>query len=107
MGLYIYANPKDGEEVVEVFQGMNDVHEYYQDGIKWNRVFTVPTASVDGKVDAFSQKSFLNKTKNVKTYGEAWKISKEFSEARTEKEGAKDVITQRAEKQFFDKKGKK
>lgn len=80
-------NPETGE-IKEFFFGMNDEKKVVIDDIEWKRVFTVPNASVDTKVDPFSSKSFMNVTENKKgTMGDIWDKSKELSEARASKLG--------------------
>ena len=95
MPIYVFKNPKNGE-IKEIVQRMSELHEYEEFGVKWDRVFTVPQANVTVAFDAFSQKSFLEKTKNAKTYGEAWKVSEEFSQARADKTGDGDPIDKKA-----------
>lgn len=108
MPIYIFQNPSNGE-VKEVVQKMNEDHKYSEDGIDWKRIFTVPQANVTVAFEAFSKSSFLEKTKNVKTYGEAWKISQEFSDARAEKTGNGDPIDKKARQndEFYKKFTKK
>ena len=53
MPIYLFKNPKNGK-VKEVFQSMNSDHIYSEDGVKWERVFTVPQASIDTEIDAIS-----------------------------------------------------
>ena len=99
MPLYLYENKETGE-VVEVLQGMNDLHEYRgsngrEKGL-WRRVYVNPTLSSDTKVDAFDQKSFLNSTVNKNdTYGNLFDRSKEASEIRASKNGGKDPIKEK------------
>ena len=82
MAIYQYINPFTSK-IVEVEQSMDSVHEYSENGIKFNRVFTVPNASVDTIINPFSQKDYINKTANKKgTYGEALQHSAELSEKR-------------------------
>ena len=66
MPLYLYENKETGE-VVEILQGMMDVHEYHgsngrEKGL-WRRVYVNPNMSFDTKVDENKKKSFLE-TKN-------------------------------------------
>lgn len=107
MPLYLYRNPETGE-VKEVVQSMNEEHTYFEEGIEWKRVWTVPQASMDQRVDPFSQKDFLKKTANGGTLGDLWDRSKEFSEKRADKIGGEDPI-KRKELDNFSKtrKGKK
>ena len=88
MPTYIFENPKT-KKTIEVFQRINEPHEYAdEDGIKWNRVFTVPNAAVDTEVDPFSSEDFVKKTsQGCGTMGELWDRSKELSEMRKEKLG--------------------
>ena len=88
MPLYIYEHPTTGE-TKEVIQSVHDKHEYLEDGISWNRVFTKPNASVSSLIqDPFSSKEFVEKTANKKgTVGDLMNYSREFSEARENKAG--------------------
>ena len=61
MPLYTYEHPETGE-TLDVIQGMNDEHVYVgEDGIKWNRVFYSPEASIDSSIDPFSNQAFVEK----------------------------------------------
>ena len=98
MPIYLYENEKTGE-VVEVFQGMADVHEYHgtngrEKGL-WRRVFVNPNLSFDTAVDPFDQKSFINSTvgKND-TWGDLQDRSAEASERRAQKMG-KDPVKEK------------
>lgn len=85
--IYIYQNPTT-EEIKEVEQGMNEVHEYFEDGVKWNRVFTVPNTAIDTKIDAFSSQDFVKKTANHKgTLGDLFDMSRDMAEKRKDKAG--------------------
>jgi len=49
MPVYTYQNPHTGQ-TIDVSQSMIEEHEYTdQNGLKWNRVFSNPTASVKDK----------------------------------------------------------
>lgn len=88
---YLYQHPTT-KKIVEVFQHMNDVHEYFEDKIKFQRIFTKPTASVDTKLDIYSAKDFAKVTnKSGGTIGELWDRSAELSAARADKEGIDPV----------------
>ena len=98
MPLYLYENKSTGE-VVEVFQGMKDKHEYHgsngrEKGL-WRRVFVNPCINTDTKVDPFDQKSFVNSTvgKND-TWGNLQDRAAEASEARASKMG-KDPVKEK------------
>lgn len=100
--IYIYQHPKTGE-IKEVSQGMNDIHEYYEDDIKWNRVFTIPNTSIDTKIDAFSSQDFLKKTENHKgTLGDLFDMSRDMAEKRKDKAGY-DPVAQKNAKNYKQK----
>ena len=98
MPIYLYENEKTGE-VIEIFQGMNDRHEYHginnrEKGL-WRRVFVNPELSLDTKVDPFNKKSFVNSTaKKNDTYGDLFDRSAEASAKRAERYG-KDPIKEK------------
>lgn len=109
MPFYCYSNPDNPKEIIEIIQGIHDIHEYEQDGVKWDRVFTVPYAHVkDSPIDPFSQQDFLAKTQGKKdTFGDIWDRSREMSEKRKEKLG-KDPVQEQNEKDYSKKRrGKK
>jgi predicted nucleic acid-binding Zn ribbon protein len=112
MPIYLYQHNKT-KEVREVFQSMNDVHEYYGDENElesgWQRIFTVPTASVDTQQDPFSTNDFLERTAKKKgTYGNMLDYSKELSEKRASIAGGKDPIKEEYYKQYSkDRRGAK
>lgn len=98
MPLYIYKHPETNEHK-EILQGMNDVHEYFEDDVKWQRVFTSPNASIDGVAFAApeSLKDFVKVTDNKKlSVGDIQDISKEASAKRAEKNGGVDPIKQKS-----------
>jgi len=99
MPLYLYENEETGE-VIEVLQGMTEVHEYHGiDGREkglWRRVYVNPNVATDTKVDVFDKKSFMQSTltKND-TWGELQKRSAEASEIRASKNGGVDPVKQK------------
>ena len=98
MPLYTYKHP-DKEEYKDVIQGMNDEHVYSEDGIEWKRVFFAPMASIDTRIDPFSQKQFTERTGAKKgTLGDMFDYSKEMSHLRAEKTGNGDPV----QKKYFD-----
>ena len=98
MPIYVYKHP-DKEEYEEVLQGMNDEHVYEKDGVKWDRVFLAPNASIDSEIDPFSKSQFMDVTRNKRgTYGDMMDLSKEMSAKRAEKAGGKDPVKER----FYD-----
>jgi hypothetical protein len=101
MPLYVYQHEESGE-VREIFQGMNEEHVYRgEDGSEngWKRVYTVPQASFDTKVDPNDAKSFIDRTANKKgTYGDIQDHSAELSEMRAQQHNGVDPI----KKKYFE-----
>ena len=98
MPLYLYENKETGE-VVEVLQGMNELHQY--NGIDnrekglWRRVYVNPALSFGTKGDGFDSKSFVSSTVNKNdTYGDLFERSAEASAKRAERYG-KDPIKEK------------
>jgi hypothetical protein len=82
MPYYLFSHPDTGE-IQEVFFHMNDEKIYIdENGLKWNREFVVPQASMDTKIDPHSKKAFMDKTNKAGTFGEMMDLSKELSEKR-------------------------
>lgn len=89
---YIYSNPSNPSETVEVFQSMKDEHVYIKDGIKWNREWTKPLASVDSKIDPNSPKDFLRYTESHRgTLGNTWDLAAELSDKRAGTTGLDEI----------------
>jgi len=88
MPVYLYQNPKTGK-VKEILQSIHDNHEYEEDGIKWNRIFTVPQVNTFDKLtEASTEKDFARITSNKKgSVGDLWDQSKELSEKRAKTYG--------------------
>lgn len=93
MGLYIYSHPDDESKTVEVYQKMNDKHEYHdENGVKWNRVYLPPQTAIDTKIDPMSARDFVEKTGRKKgSLGSLMDEAKEASLKR-EKIMGKDFI---------------
>jgi len=95
MPIYTYENIETGE-VVDVIQGMNDVHEYNgengdEEGV-WRRVYYSPNMSMDTSVDPFDVNSFKRSTIGKKdTYNDLFARSAEASEKRAAKMGVDPV----------------
>ena len=104
MPIYLYLNEQTGE-TREVLQGMNEPHDFSEGGIAWKRVFTVPRASIDTKIDPNSPKDFVRATNKKGTFGVVMDLSAELSDKRAEKEGTDPV----KQKHFddYEKKNKK
>jgi hypothetical protein len=103
MAIYIFQNEETGE-VKEVTQKMNELHVYSENGKEWKRIFTNPQMAVSTRLNPFSERQFLEKTKTVKTLGEAWDISKEVSEKRAGKSG-KDPLKNKFFEQYSKTRG--
>lgn len=86
MPYYLFQHPSN-QEVIQVFQNMNDNHTYEKDGIKWNRVFTNPRVSIDTKVDPYSEKDFVRKMNKTCKVQDMMDESKELSEKRASVNG--------------------
>lgn len=103
MPIYLFKNPKTGK-IVSVFQQMNEEHIHSEDGIKYERVFTVPNAQIDSDIDVDSSEKFIEKTGKMKgTLGEIWDYSQELSNKRAEKNGGIDPVRQKAEEKYSKK----
>ena len=107
MPIYIFQHP-DTQEIREVFQGMNEPHIFSEDEVQWKRIFTVPTASIDTKIDPFSQRQFIEKTGNKKgTVGNMMDLSAELSQKREQLNGKEDPIKRKHFSDYEKKVGKK
>ena len=99
---YIYEHPDTGKQIT-VWQSIHEEHIYEVDGVVHNRVYTIPQASIDTKIDPYSSKDFREKVK-AQNVGDIWDRSKELSEIRKDKDGRDPVqentskITQKKEK---------
>lgn len=98
MPIYSFLNKKTGK-IVDIFQSMNDVHEYKGESGNendWERIFYAPNASIDTKQDPFSSNQYLDRTKSKKgTYGNMLDYSKELSEKRASVNGGVDPIKEK------------
>ena len=100
---YLYENPDTGE-IIKIIQSVSEDHTYSEDGVEFDRVFTVPNMSVDAAADPFSAEQFRQKTKNMKgSMGDMWDYSKELSEKRKSITGTEDPIRKKAEKKYSEK----
>ncbi len=102
MPVYLFKNPKT-KKIVHIVQAMNDNHEYSENGIKFERVFTIPNATIDENVDPDSSKAFVEKTGRMKgTLGEIWDYSQELSDKRKKMYG-EDPVRMKAESKYSSK----
>jgi len=104
MPTYLFQNPKTGQ-IKEVALKINEEKKYSEKGIEWERVFTIPNASIDTKINEFSERDFVEKT-NKKNYslGEMWDASKELSQKREKIQG-KDSVKEKALENYSKKRG--
>ena len=102
MPIYLFKNPNTGE-IVQTVQAMNDSHEYSENGVKFERIFTIPNAMIDESIDPNSSQAFVEKTGKMKgTLGEIWDYSQELSEKR-EKIYGSDPVRNEAESKYSQK----
>lgn len=105
MPLYTFENVKNKKKE-DFFFAMKDapkVGDTYTDeeGQTWKRIFTVPNASIDTKVDPFSKSDFMKVTENKKgTMGDLLDQSQAMSEARAAKNGGLDPVKQKFYKEY-------
>ncbi len=89
---YSYIDDSSGR-TYNVMQSMNEPHELEVDGKKLRRIFHVPLAAVDTKVNPYDQGSFLDKTSKMRgTIGDMQDFSRELSDRRG---GDQDPIKQK------------
>lgn len=108
MPVYIFENPKTGE-VIEIVQTIREEHVYAdKSGMKWNRVYTVPNASVDSDIDPFNDKAYVDKTGKQKgvSLGDMYEQSKTASSKRKQKLGY-DPVEKKHFKDWSEKRGGK
>lgn len=105
MPVYLFSNPKDENNIVEVVMSVHDKHEFYKDGVKWNREFTIPTTAIDTKWNHNDPKDFVRKTSQKRgTIGDLWEKSAELSSKR-EKEQGKDKVKETFYKNYSKSRG--
>jgi hypothetical protein len=101
MPIYTYFR-ESTEEFIDVFQGMNDLHEYRgTDGTEddWKRVYYSPQMALDTQIDPFSSKQFNDRTRDKKgTVGHLLDYSAEMSDKRASQAGGIDPVKQK----YFD-----
>lgn len=94
MALYLYSNPENESEVVEIIQSVHDKHEYIKNGKKWNRIFTNPTVATDTHVDPYNSQDFVKATNKKGKIQDLFDRSREASEKRKDKDG-KDLVKEK------------
>ena len=107
MGLYIFQHPQT-KEIKEVFQHMKEDHIFEQDGVRWDRIFTIPQTSIDTQINPHSSRDFIEKTKK-KNYsiGDMWDESSRLSEKRAKVSGRDEVKQKTIDDYCHKTKGKK
>jgi hypothetical protein len=105
MPIYLYQHPET-DEVLEVFQKMNDEHKYIDSsGVDWNRIFLSPNAAIDLDADPFDNSKFIEKTANAGTMGEMWDRSAEMSSKRASQNDGVDPLRKNYFKDYSAKRG--
>ncbi len=106
MPQYNYRNPKSGK-IVTIIQRMGEPHVYSENGVEFERQFSVPHAAVDTQIDPLNSKDFAAKTANKKgTVGDLWDASRDLSDKRERLIG-KDTVKENYYKDYAKKrKGK-
>lgn len=94
MGVYIYSNPENENEIVEIIQSVHDEHVYVKDGKKWNREFTNPNYSIDSMADPYNPQDFVKATNKKGSVQDLFDRSRELSEKRKDKDG-KDLVKEK------------
>ena len=107
MPLYIYLN-ESTNEYREILQGMNDPHEYFGETDEvnepWQRVFTIPNASIDTQIDPFNSNQFVDRTGSKKgSYGDMLDYSSEMSQRRADQAGGVDPVKEKYFKEYSKK----
>lgn len=106
MPIYIYQNPETNE-TIEVLQSMTEEHVYVDEkGLEWKRVFVPSQLTTESSIDPWSEKQFVEKTRNSKgNYGDLLDRSAELSSKRADQNGGVDPIKQKYFKDYSKKRG--
>ena len=68
MPIFVFKHPSTGK-IIEVVQKMTEPHYFTdEEGVTWTRIFTIPRASVDTKIDPNSAKEFVAKINSLKGF---------------------------------------
>lgn len=108
MPIFLYRHPNT-QEIREVIQSVHEEHSYTDEsGLKWEREFTIPTASIDSNIDPFDHKRGLEKLKNTKgSLGDLQDFAKIQSDRREEKTGTIDSVKKKSYDDYAAKRGGK
>lgn len=92
MAIYMFEHPETKEQT-EVCQRMGEEHRYVDDqGTEWDRIWFAPNAAIDTQIDPFSQKQFVDKTKEKgMKLGDLWDESARMSKIREKRTGTDPV----------------
>lgn len=110
--VYQFKNKNTGE-IIDVVMAMKDYKHYKgENGDEdfWERVYELPQLNTSGgaKIDPFDNKSFVNKTGNMKgTYGDLMDYSAELSEKRAAQAGGEDPLKRKHFDDYKKRTGKK
>lgn len=106
MPLYTYKR-ESTQEYKDVFQGMNDAHEYKGengDEEDWKRVFHIPQMSVSMNINPYDNNAFIEKTGKQKgSVGDLLDQSAELSEKRAAENGGVDPVKEKYYKDYSKK----
>lgn len=76
------------------------------DGVEWKRIFTLPNASIDSRLNPNSVQDFVEKTGKKKgSYGDILDASKELSDKRAKDNGGTDPVQKKFFKEYSEKRG--
>lgn len=94
MPIYIFENELTGE-VKEIFFHMEEKKLFNGEDEseigQWRRVFTVPLASIDTKLDPRDKNAFVRRTEKYSKVGDFQDISRDLSAQRAAKDGRDPV----------------
>tara|TARA_Y100000361_G_C11129466_1_gene328002 strand:+ start:227 stop:637 length:411 start_codon:yes stop_codon:yes gene_type:complete len=106
---YVFKHP-DKDIYEEVFFHMKDEPKEYidEEGLKWQRVWSLPQLNTVGQINHWDNADFVNKTANKKgSYGDMLDLSAELSDKRAKDHGGIDPIKQDYYKKYSEKRGGK
>jgi len=109
MPFYQFINPET-EDLIEIMQGMKEDHVYIdENGLEWERVWTIPQASFDTQIDHNDKNGWVRKMENKRiTVGEMEAQGEELSRKRAKENGGEDPIRKKYFKDWSKaRKGKK
>lgn len=88
MPIYSFINDET-KQTIDIFFHMNDEKKFIDpEGKQWRRIFAVPNAAIDCKIDPYSKTEFVEKTRNKKgSVGDLMDESARLSKIRAEKNG--------------------